>query len=213
MNVVDFVVANLATGEIESSGSCQDDMVPYQAGEGQIALVGYGRRATHWVNEDFETVAYTSEQYMAKSTFVLGCEWSNVSMSWVPMDGFDPLQIAKDRKWKQIKRAREAAIDAPLVVSGIGTFDSDERARINITNSAQLMQTLANSLQPGGAIPTIDFTLYDNSVVEITAGQMVEVGLALGQKIQQAFATGRVLRDLIEACETVEEVNSIVWQV
>jgi hypothetical protein len=212
MNVVDFVVANTETGEIENSGSCQDDMVSAQAGPGQVAVPGTGRRSTHWVNEDSELVPYTEEQREAKSAFVLGCVWSNVTMSWEPLDGFDPLQIARENKWKQIKRARQAAIDAPLDTP-YGVFDSDEKARMNITNSAQLMQTMANALQPGGAVPTIDYTLYDNSEAELTAGQMVEVGLLLGQKVQQAFATGRALRIQIDEATTLAEVASVVWPV
>ena len=72
------------------------------------------------------------------------------------------------------------------------------------------MQTMAATLQPG-EVPTIDFTLADNTVVTLTAGQLVEVALHMGAKVQAAHATGRALRDAIDAAATAAEVDALSW--
>lgn len=123
------------------------------------------------------------------------------------------LRTLADRKaerWEAIKAARAAAIDAPLPVAGIGTFDCDEASRANIANAALLMQTMAATLQPG-EVPTIDFTLADNTVATLTAGQMVEVALHMGAKVQAAHATGRALREAIDAATTAAAVEAVAW--
>lgn len=120
------------------------------------------------------------------------------------------LERRRSDKWEQIKAARAAAIDAPLPVPGIGTFDCDEASRANIANAALLMQTMAATLQPG-EVPTIDFTLADNTVATLTAGQMVEVALHMGAKVQAAHATGRLLREAIDAAATAAEVEAVAW--
>lgn len=120
------------------------------------------------------------------------------------------LEEVRAERWEQIKAARAAAIDAPLPVPGIGAFDCDEASRANIANAALLMQTMAATLQPG-EMPTIDFTLADNTVVTITAGQMVEVALHMGAKVQAAHATGRALRDALDAATTRAEIEVVAW--
>lgn len=120
------------------------------------------------------------------------------------------LEQRRAERWAEIKAARAAAIDAPLPVPGVGSFDCDEASRANIANAALLMQTMAASLQPG-EVPTIDFTLADNSVATLTAGEMVQVALHMGAKVQAAHATGRALRDALDAATTAEQIEAVAW--
>ena len=57
-----------------------------------------------------------------------------------------------------------------------------------------------------GAPQTIEFTLTNNSVTTLSTGQMVEVGLLLGRKVQAAHGRARLLRSQIEAADTLTDV-------
>lgn len=127
---------------------------------------------------------------------------------WPTHTWIDPRTLAEhmDAKWDEIKAAREAAINAPLVTPH-GTFDSGPSDRTNITDAVLMAQTLAALGQP----VAIDFTLADNAVATLNAAQMVEVGLYLGAKVQAAYATARTLRGAIEAATTIAQVQAIHW--
>lgn len=127
---------------------------------------------------------------------------------WPTHQWIDPRSLAehKDAKWEEVKAAREAAINAPLVTPH-GTFDSGPSDRTNITDAVLMAQTLAALGQP----VAIDFTLADNAVATLNAAQMVEVGLYLGAKVQAAYATARTLRGAIEAATTIAQVQAIHW--
>lgn len=119
------------------------------------------------------------------------------------------LEQLKLTKWGQMKAARRAAIQAPLVTP-YGTFDADRDSRDNIVQTAQLMQTQAQSLAPGNQ-PTEVFTLADNTDVTLTAAQMVQVALLLAAQIKAAYARGREVRVAIAAATNAAEVEAITW--
>jgi hypothetical protein len=119
------------------------------------------------------------------------------------------LEQLKSAKWAQMKDARRAAIRAPLVTP-YGTFDADDAARLNIAQTAQFAQTAAQTISPG-ATPAIDFTRYDNTIVTLTAQQMIEVALALANQVQGAYARGRAVRAAIYAATTAAAVEAVTW--
>jgi len=116
------------------------------------------------------------------------------------------LDEAKLRKRAEINVAREAGKSAPLVTP-YGTFDADKEARDNIADTYALLSLVVSR---GGADST-DFTLYDNSVVQLTLSQLGDVALMLGQQVQTAYGMGRVLKGQIDDAETIEEVEVITW--
>ena len=120
----------------------------------------------------------------------------------------DPRTLSdlKSAQWTQIKQARAAAIQNPLVTP-YGTFDADEKSRTAITDSVLLLQTLSKRGRP----QTIKFTLSDNTSIDLSVSQMEDVGLLLGEKTNLAFERARVLREQIEAATTKEQVEAIVW--
>ena len=116
------------------------------------------------------------------------------------------LDDRKAEKWEEIKLAREAEIDS-LLETPYGDFDADPVSRQNITDAVLMVKTLQELGQPS----SIDFTLADNSVVALTAAEMINVGLLLGAKVQSAHSTGRALRTQLDAAETPEAVDLVVW--
>ena len=109
-------------------------------------------------------------------------------------------------KWTAIKASRDAAINSPLVTPH-GTFDSDPASRANIGGAVALAQTLAAATPPF----VITYTLADNTSVVLDGPSMVGVGLALGAKVQAAFATARALRVRIDAATSPADLDAITW--
>lgn len=112
----------------------------------------------------------------------------------------------KADKWNEMKAARDAALLAPLVTP-FGTFDASVPAQKSITDAVLMLQTLASL----GTPTDIDFTLADNTTVTLTTPQMVQVGLMLGQRTQQAYAQARALRAQIESATDAAAVAAITW--
>jgi hypothetical protein len=111
------------------------------------------------------------------------------------------LKKIKADKWDELKTARQAEIDAPLVTAH-GTFDHDERSRAAIAEQAQYCAATGAG---------ITYTLADNSDVILTAQQMFEVWAASHAREQSARAKARQLRDTVDACANAAEVAEIDW--
>jgi len=120
----------------------------------------------------------------------------------------DPRSLSQQQldQWERIKTSRNEALTAPLTTL-YGVFDADTYSQKNITDAIAMLQTLAASGYP----QTIEYTLFDNTVVTLSTAQMIEVGLTLGQRTQQIYATSRSLRTAIEAATTIAEVEAITW--
>lgn len=198
-----YLIYDPASGEVLRTVDCPPDQASIQAQPGEAMLEGDVLWGQQYVLNDVLT-DYTPEQAAAKAARPsYACEWSNVTFSW--SDLRDLSQVKEDR-WTAIKSARNAALTAPLSTPH-GTFDADVYSQKNITDAIALLQ----ALEATGSPQTIDYTLADNSVVTLTTAQMVQVGLLLGARTQDAYATGRALRTAIDAASTKEEVEAVVW--
>ena len=111
----------------------------------------------------------------------------------------------KAAKWQEVKLARMNAIAAPLKTP-YGTFDANPDASLNIVKAVLLAQTLANVGQP----VAIDFTLADNTVVTLDAKQMIEVGLSLSAREQEARSKATEIRAQIDFAKTFEQLNALI---
>lgn len=201
--MINVIVYRTGSGEIVRSVTCPADIAELQAGEGEAFLEGEASELTHYV-VDGELVAYTEEERGRKAARPQHkVQWSNSAKDWIDLR---TLEQRKAQKWEEIKQARSDALDA-LLETPYGDFDSDPESRQNITDSVLLVKTLNELGQPS----SIDFTLADNTVRTMTAAEMIEVGLLLGAKVQAAHAAGRALRLQLDAAQTSEEVDSVVW--
>ena len=189
----EFTLYDRETGQVLQSGNCDD---PHRLGGDLYAVLLGVRHGDGWIDQGghHHVIPERPSQHHV---------WDWGTKAWMDPRTLDDLKAAK---WVQIKAAREAAIKAPLVTP-YGTFDADADARANITDTILLLQTMEAMGQPG----EVDFTLEDNTVLTVTTAQMVMVGLLLGQQVQGAYNTGRLLRGDIKAASTAEEVAAIAW--
>lgn len=116
------------------------------------------------------------------------------------------LQDCQAAKWVEIKRARQAALNAPLVTP-FGAFDADSAGQDNISRGV----LLANNLAALGYPVAINFTLHDNSVKVLDAPAMVQVGLLLGGRVQLIRDKATALREQIDAATTAAHLDAITW--
>lgn len=112
------------------------------------------------------------------------------------------LEDVKADKWKQIKQARNIEEFGGFEWDG-SRFDSNAISQQRIAGAAQMA-----AINPAF---TVDWTLADNTVRELDAQEMISVGVALSGHVAAAHAKARDLRQQIEAAQTEEEVEAVVW--
>lgn len=185
-----------ATGEIVSSINVPDEATrDLNTPTGCVALEG---NPPNWQSY-YSNGSWVDRPAQSKQTDT----WDKTTKTWVDARTLDE---AKVTAWDAVKVARDVAISVPLVTP-YGTFDADTVSRSNISDSV----LLANNLVALGQTPTITYTLHDNTVITLSAAEMVTVGLLLGQQVQGAFATARTLRDTINSATTNSAADAVVW--
>jgi len=112
------------------------------------------------------------------------------------------LNIAKDNKWAEIKAAREAQEFGSFTWNTYA-FQCDEVSQRRIQGAVQLA-VLDESF-------SIDWTLMDNSVVTLSAQDMISVGMALSIHVNGGHVKSRALRDQIDAATSEAEIDGINW--
>ena len=197
-----FVSYDPVDGEIRTWGSTEDPDA--QAVGGRVVLVDVvGSNDTHHVVEGV-LVAYSDEQRAAKAARPdWPAVWSNETMTWSDERTLDE---ARADQRALVKAAREAAVLRGFTWEG-SRFDADELSQQRI-GSAVTLAMLAAQL---GVPFNRDWTLFDNAIRTLSGSDMIQVGLACGQFVGEAFSTGQALQAQIEAATTVDEVKSIVW--
>jgi hypothetical protein len=137
--------------------------------------------------------------------WIIGNEASPFEGGTVAIDKLDTLDNARDRAWDKFKRIRDAKEAEPFEHNG-RVYDAN---KISVTGAA-LAAFMAVSAQ---APYSINFTLADNSVVVLDGPEMMAVGIALLQHIDNAHQLGRQVRELIYAPETdtFDKIAAITW--
>lgn len=198
-----YVVYSEQSGEIIGAFDCPADSAALQLRPGDSLLEGEAVWGQQYVLNG-ALADYTPSQAAAKAARPsYPSVWSNTTFSWE-----DLRSLAQQRldHWERIKSSRNTAITAPLTTL-YGVFDADVYSQKNITDAIAMLQALSAA----GYSQTVEYTLYDNTVAILNTAQMVEVGLALGQRTQAAYATARSLRAAIEAATSINEIESITW--
>ena len=194
MKQIRYVLVNVRTGEIEASGSCDAQSFDMTCeADGQIKVIGPGSSATHYYTP-MGLQEYTLAQRLAKATLKPHCTWDNRLMRWVDVRSFAELRA---ERWALIKAARTAEIDAPIDTP-FGRFDADAPAREAVATAAALGESVV-------------WTTANNLPVQLASEQLVMLLRLIGQRAQVAHARARALRGRIEAAQSMEELESVIW--
>ncbi len=120
-----------------------------------------------------------------------------------PVPTLAELQAAK---WANIKERRDTLEQSGLPYMG-KVLDSDILSVQRIAIAVQAAQA-ARSAEIDF---TVDWTCADNSVLTMTAEQVVGIPVALAQYSDNLHQIARGLREQIEAAQTAEELAMIIW--
>ena len=120
-----------------------------------------------------------------------------------------PLEELKNIFCGDINGLRDDKILEGFIYGGV-KFDSDEAARNNITGSITTINSglLLEAANPGLTVlpPTITWTVFDNSNVDITPIEMIALGLNMSGWFSGVFAAGTAHKTTVRALATPEEV-------
>ena len=114
-----------------------------------------------------------------------------------------PLDKLKTLKRAEINRARDAAEQGGFEYLG-KVFDSDQVSCIRISSANQAMQYADDTA-------TITWTTQDNSTIDLNKSQLMGLVVALAQWSNVCHQKATSLKAQIDACESKEELDKIVW--
>ncbi len=112
------------------------------------------------------------------------------------------LDQVKLDQWALIKANRDATLAGGFEWNSMH-FQSDATSQQQIIGAVQLAALVSTI--------TIPWTLTDNTVVSLSAADMQNVGIALGQFVQTTYAKGVTLRGQINDATSIEAVQAITW--
>lgn len=175
-----FTVYRLADGAIVGHVTCLDRDLDLNVRDGCSCIPGF-------FAADGYTVDHASGQALVRQV---------------------PLHELMDRKWEEIKTAREEEKVSPFLTTPFGVFDAGTEARANLQGT---LQGLAAAAQLGIAPATIEWTLADDSAVVLTPAQLAQVAVLLLARGDGAHRKARQLRSAIYSATTAAQVWAVTW--
>jgi hypothetical protein len=169
---------------------------------GYPVILAYGLKDSHYVKEG-ELVAYTPEQAEAKRFRPPNAiAWSNNPIGWIYPPVAVVLESRRASLWEAAKARRSELENEPFEYDG-KLFDADTVSQQRIA-SAVLLATLASS-----SSFAIEWTLANNTTAELGAGDLIGLGVTLGQRTANVFRVAAQVRQLIDNAETLTELESV----
>lgn len=110
-------------------------------------------------------------------------------------------------RWSHIKSERDTRESSGFDVLNLGRFDSDADSRNRIIGAV----TAAKIAVDADRDYRLNWTLQDNSTVQLDADQVIAVGFALLTHIDAIHQHSRNLYARIQEAATTEEINAVMW--
>lgn len=134
-----------------------------------------------------------------------GTEWELIAIEVPDVEKTSVLTLADEKElaWNIIKAERSNKEKGTFTCDGV-VYQTDI---IRIGGAAQLafMAKVSNVAFEN------KWTSADNTVITLNADQMIAVGKAQGQHVNDVYAIARDLRVLINAATTIGKVKAITW--
>lgn len=121
----------------------------------------------------------------------------------LPKPTLDELKLAKR---EEINQARDAAEQGGFEYMG-KVFDSDQVSCQRISCAAQAMSMVTMSEE----VPTITWTCQDNTTIDLNPQELMGLVVALAEWSNACHQKATTLKEKIDACESKEELDKIVW--
>ena len=123
---------------------------------------------------------------------------------WEQYTDAEPLWYAKQRKTADFKARRDSQEVTPIEYNG-HSYDYDSKARERI-NAAII------ALDQQGADASIAWTTADDNDVKVTAADLRAVIAAVAVWSNALHVKYRTLKQQVQECKTMEELEAIKWE-
>ena len=132
-----------------------------------------------------------------------GEAWEYEEIPVLPDPEPPTLEDVKAQKINELKSIRDAKEMEPVLYAE-HKFDFDSKSYERITAAIY-------ALNMQGATSTINWTLADNGSTPVTANDLRGVIAAAAVRSDALHTTYRALKSQVQAAETVDDVNNIMW--
>lgn len=109
----------------------------------------------------------------------------------------------KARAWAAVKTARTMAENGVFEFEG-GVYQANQGQIMGAVLLALVAKLNAQAYAE-------TWTLKDNSTRELSADQVIALGVTLGQYMSSTYAAGRVTREAIQAANSADELKALGW--
>lgn len=169
--------------------------------EEQIIPAVYDADGNLIEEERIEIVPVAKEETYTETELHRFFKINEIPVPVVPEPTFEELKLAKRAEINQVRDAEEQGGFEYLGK----IFDSDQVSCIRMSSAAQAMQ-----YAPDDAI--ITWTTQDNSTIDLNKSQLMGLVVALAQHSNTCHQKATSLKAQIDACESKEELDKIVWE-
>ena len=114
----------------------------------------------------------------------------------------DEVKLAKINELKVIRDRKEVE---NVYIDGLGMFDYDDKSRDRLSIARQ-------SLEDNPSIESIMWTTAENTRVPLTIADFAKINSTAAIRSNELHIKYNELKEQVNACETIEEVEAIVWE-
>lgn len=116
----------------------------------------------------------------------------------------DDLPALRGARWSAVKAARDMVRDGGCATPA-GRADSDPASRGLISGAVQMALLAVQMGEPF----SIEWTMADNSLVQLDAPGMLALGIAVGRHVDACHAEGASRRLALDAAESRQEIEAV----
>lgn len=125
---------------------------------------------------------------------------------WVEDHWIDNIEVIRYKKWDQVKAIRARREYEPLLTTSMGVIQIDQRSRDRLRDETERATTMSKN-DPDFKT---EWTLYDNTVKEVTADDLINVTFEIADYTNKVFKRARDLRrEIFREDITLEALKSL----
>jgi len=180
-------------------GSCTLDEPPAQDGYAAV----YNNGAWSLVEDHRGEMYWTADQHHGDQPQEMK-DLGPLPEGATTTEPAETLAEAKAAKIFELKSIRDSK-EVEDITTDKGVFDYDDKSRDRLAIARQ-------ALTDAGGAETIVWTTADNQRVEMTVADFASINAAAAARSNELHITYNELKDRVNSCATVDEVNAIVWE-
>lgn len=164
--------------------------------------------------EEIEDAGYTEVLNEPSITSNQILSWDSQNIQWVIRDKTEQeleneLNNAKQSRLTYISENRDSTLNQLICNWNDDQWDARETDSTRIANVLTMIEQAGNLGMPTPS--TIDWRTYDDQTRSLTVPELIQLGASMFQAQQVVWYKQAMLKDMILAATTIEEVNTITW--